>query len=248
MKNTALLIFVGLLVFIVSLVAKMPANQILSRVTLPEEVSVSGVSGTLWDGNATQIIYNGIQVLDVNWQLDFLPLLIGNASLSLDAGSTRDPDSIAFNGDVVISHNHLTIDDGTLFAPTPLLLAQVQLPLPVSAKGRIKVEINELDYAKEGCETLSGKGFWLKGEVAGLQEQIALGNFEATLHCDNGPVEVTTTPENSLNMDATVTIHHNGKFAVSGKFKPEDGLSNEVHGAAKSFFEVDNNGFYSINL
>lgn len=248
MKKTAILVFVGLLLFIVFLIAKMPANQILSRVTLPENISVTGVSGTLWNGNATQVIYEGLQVLDVNWQLDFLPLLIGRASLNIDAGSTRDPDSIAFNGDVVVSRSHLAINDGTLFAPTPLLLAQVQLPLPVSAKGRVKVEIDELDYAKEGCETLTGTGYWLNGEVAGLQEQIALGNFEASLHCDNGPVEVTTNPENSLNMAGTVTIHHNGKFAVVGKFKPEDSLSNEVHGAARSFFEADNDGFYSINL
>lgn len=248
MKNTSLLVLASILTFMFFLVAKMPANQVISRVTLPENISVTGVSGTLWNGNATQLLYNGLQVLDVNWHLDFLPLLIGRASLSIDAGSTRNPESIAFNGEVALSRNHLSINDGTLFAPAPLLLAQVQLPLPVSAKGRVKVEIDALEYANEGCETLMGKGFWLNGEVAGLQEQIALGNFEATLYCDNGPVEVTTNPENSLNMASTVTIHHNGKFALTGKFKPEDSLSKEVHGAARNFFEVDNEGFYSIDL
>jgi len=249
MKNPIKTMATCLGLFILFVLIKVPANQVIPRLSLPQDVALSGLSGSLWQGKAEQFTYKGLLLNNVQWQLDFLPLLIGNLSVSLKAGNTRDPDQISVNGDFTFSSNSLSASSASLFAPTPMLMAQVQLPVPVKAGGRVKLDIDEMDYqSDQGCIALSGKGHWLKGSVAGFNKEIPLGNFEADLLCDNGPITITTNPQNSLNLAGTATISHPSKISVSGKFKVSDDLPREVHNAAQFFGNKDAQGFYSIQL
>ena len=75
--------FICLIVFVVFLIVKLPAAQVISRVQLPSEVTVHGVSGTIWNGHAASVSVQGLPIHDVNWQLAFLPLLTGTASLDV---------------------------------------------------------------------------------------------------------------------------------------------------------------------
>ena len=235
--------------FLLFLLVKLPASQLIPRLPLPADVSVKGLSGTLWDGHADQVVVKGLAINNVNWQLRFLPLLLGKAALELDAGSARDSEQISIKGQVNISMSGLSAKNATLFAPTPLLMAQVELPIPVDASGRARINIEQLEYHQtEGCKALTGSGSWLNAGVAGFNGQVQLGNFEASLHCDNGPVEITTTPDNSLNLSAKAVVQNNGKFSVNGQFKVSDSLPKEVHDAAKFFGRANAQGFYQIKL
>ena len=248
MKNPFLLALAGFILFIVFLLAKLPAAQVIPRLPLPDNLSISQVSGTLWNGHANQVIYNGLQVLDVDWELGVLPLLLGKASLNIDAGSMRDAEQIAIKGNITISARGISSPGTKVYAPTPLLLAQLQLPLPVYASGRIMVDINELEHPKEGCKTLSGKGRWINGAVIGPEQEISLGSFEADLKCDNGPIQLTLAPDNTLSLSGTATIDHKGQFSAEGKFKVPSDFPKEVRDAAALFSPPDAQGFHTVKL
>lgn len=249
MKKPILYTASAVLLFFVFLLVKIPANQILPRVPLPADISIRGVSGTLWNGHAQQVVVQGLAINNVKWQLEMLPLLLGKAAVELDAGSARNPDQISIEGQFVISRSGVKASSATLFAPTPLLMAQVELPIPVDASGRARVNIAELHFEHAtGCKKLAGKGSWLNAAVAGLNGPVQLGNFEATLACDNGPINITTAADNSLNLDATTVIQHNGRFSVQGRFKVSEDLPKEVHQAATFFGAADAQGFYNIRL
>ncbi|MCC2606486.1 type II secretion system protein N [Planctobacterium marinum] len=249
MKKQLSITLAAIGLFLFFLVANLPASQVIARVTLPKEVSVIGVSGTLWAGHADQVIVQGLALSNVNWDLAFLPLLLGKATVHIDAGSARDSDQISLQGDITLTPSGISAQNTTLFAPTPLLMAQVQLPIAVDAAGRARVQVETFSYHKEtGCQSLKGTGSWLNAGVAGFNGQVNLGNFEATLECDQGPIKITTRPDNSLNLAAATLIHHNGKFSVEGQFKVSDALPREVHDAAKFFGAPDEQGFYQIKL
>jgi len=240
---------IGFALFFIFLVVKLPANQVLPRLPVPDNVVFAGISGSIWQGHAEQVRYSGLQLSNVKWELSALPLLLGKLSLDIKGGNHRDSEQIAINGRFAISAGGIAADNAILFAPTPLLLAQVQMPLPINASGRVKVVLEEFAYQQAtGCEVLKGTGQWLNGAVAGFNRQITLGSFNASLACDNGPITVTTDPKNALNLTGTATVPHKGKISVLGKFKVSDDLPKEVHNAANFFGKPDANGFYAINL
>lgn len=249
MKKQLSISFAAFGLFIIFLIANLPASQVVSRSPLPQGISVIGVSGTLWNGHADQVIVKGLALSNVDWQLAFLPLLLGKAAIHIDAGSARDSDQISVTGDISLTTSGIHAENTTLFAPTPLLMAQVQLPIAVDAAGRARVQIQQFSYQLDsGCESLQGVGSWLNAGVAGFNGQVNLGNFEATLACQQGPIEITTKPDNSLNLAVTALLHHNGSFSVEGQFKVSDALPSEVHDAAKFFGAPDAQGFYQIKL
>ena len=85
----------GIVAFLIFAIAYMPAIQVIGRVDLPKNVSISGVSGTLWTGKAQTIVVNGLPINNVNWELSPLALLIGKVSAHVKAGNIRDVNDIA---------------------------------------------------------------------------------------------------------------------------------------------------------
>lgn len=242
---------IALLLFFTFLVAYVPANQVLGRVELPNNISISGVTGTFWNGNARNVVVNGLPIKDVSWNLSALPLLWGSVALDLDAGNQRRANEISFAGELTTGLSGepvLASDNFILYLPTDQVLANVQLPIPVIAGGRFRVTINELDFDQK-CAVLTGRGEWLNASVAGTTENIPMGVYNAELSCDNGVIVANVTEPNLLGLNLVARISSFRNIAVSGKFKPDPSLHEEVHQASALFFtDVDADGYRLINL
>jgi general secretion pathway protein N len=236
-----------LLIYVAFLVIKLPASQVVSRVQLPPDVSLSGVSGTIWNGHAQQVIAHGLPLNKLSWQLDALPLLWGSVSAQVKAGDMRTVDEISFKAKLQLAKNSLSAQDLQAYLPTNLVISLLPLPFPVQADGRFRVQLEELDYA-DGCQALMGQGQWLKAEVAGLQGQIVLGNFDAQLSCDEGDVLLEVKEPNSFGLSAIARIPKTMQFSVEGKFKPDPNLPEEVQQAALFFGKPDGQGYYPLKL
>lgn len=246
MKSIVKTVLLCLVCYSVFLIVHLPAAQVIRWINLPKEVKVSGVTQTIWSGTINQLVYQGIPLQDVSWELDFLPLLWGNASLNIKAGNMRDTEQVSLTAKLTLSANHAQSDGLQLYLPVNMVLGQLPIPLPVNASGRFKVNISELDYQQQ-CVTLSGQGQWLNAQVAGTQGPISLGNFDADLSCAKQNIKVLIKPNNSFGLDATAQITPQGQFSINGKFKPDSNLPPEVHQAAALFSRADAQGFYHID-
>ncbi|MBE1300451.1 MAG: type II secretion system protein N [Alteromonadaceae bacterium] len=237
----------GFCAYLVFLVSELPANQVLSRVNLPQQLSIQGVSGSVWSGRAESIRYAGTTVFNAQWNLRFLPLLLGRASIDIKAGDRRDSDSISINGHISLSKGKILADNLQMYIPTDIVMANLAIPLPVNASGRFKVDINQLVYP-QSCQELQGNGQWLNAGVAGTSGNIELGQFDATLACQEDKIAVKVAPPNKLGLDVTALVDNKGKISATGRFKVDPSLPQEVHVAASLFGDKDNDGFYSISL
>ena len=239
-------ILAALTLYLIFLIQQLPANQALSWVSLPANVQISGVSGTVWDGKTQLAVINGMPVRDVRWQLSALPLLWGEASLRIQAGNARDSQQLTFNGELALSASSVSATDLTLYVPASMALANVPLPVPVDANGRFKVAIEQAQWQGK-CVALSGQGDWLNAAVAGTQGLISLDSFHARLSCAGDDLQVRIDPDNIFNLDATAAVTPQGKYQIQGKFKPAARLPEEVHQAARFFGRTDADGFYTLN-
>ncbi|WP_100642463.1 type II secretion system protein N [Alteromonas facilis] len=250
MKSKLGLTLIGFVFFIIFLIVYLPAKQVIYRVALPNNVAISDVSGTLWKGSARRVSVNGLAINNVTWKLSALPLLWGQASLTLDAGSQRQANDISFSGDVSISLTQpmtFTSDDFVLYLPTDQVLANVSLPLPVEAGGRFRVTLSELDF-EQTCQVLDGTGEWLNASVQGTQGTIPLGVFSAQLGCDNRAITVAVAEPNVFGLNLNARVASMRDISVEGKFKPDASLPQEVHDAAKFFGQADSQGYIAFKL
>ncbi|QJR80822.1 type II secretion system protein N [Alteromonas pelagimontana] len=241
----------GILIFLTFLIAYLPANQIVGRLTLPENVQMYGVSGTIWNGKAQQVLVQGIEVSNVSWDVQPLHLLVGELAAHVRGGNLRQADTVAFEGPVSVNlfnTDKIEADGFLLFLPVDRVLSQVPLPLPVNAGGRFRVRLEELEYGPD-CSRLIGTGDWLNATVAGTQGPIDFGSYSAKLRCEGNGIGVTVEEPNmlGLSMDATVSAGFEN-FSVSGQFKPDDSLPEEVHQAAQFFGKPNASGYIRFEL
>ena len=236
-----------LVVYLVFLIVKLPAVHVIAKIQLPKGVSVSGVSGTIWNGYSQRVQVNGLPISKVNWSLSFFPLLLGEISADIKAGDIRDIDQISANGHVSFAGQHLEVDNLLAYIPTNLVISLLPLPIPVQADGRFKVQLDEVDY-EAGCQKFTGKGQWLNANFTGTTGVIDLGNFNADLSCENNSIVVDVKQPNSFGLSATATIPADMKFKISGRFKPDANLPQEVHQAAQFFGNPDADGYYPIKF
>lgn len=240
----------GLLAYVIFLLIKLPANQLISRITLPPQMSISGVDGTIWDGNASSVIFNNIEVENVHWDTSFWRLLTGQLVLDLDAGNARSSDQVSFDGNIAVSlfnTKHIQADNFVLYLPANMVIAQINLPVSVDAAGRFKVEIEQLDYPGQ-CESLAGKGQWINAGMEGLGEPLSLGNFDADLSCIETDTLISVKEPNSFGLSAQTRVTQDLQFSVDGKFKPDESLPKQVKDAALFFGQPDPQGYYKISL
>lgn len=228
----------------------LPAAQVIGRAPLPQNIEVSGVSGTVWNGQAQLVIVDGMPVDNVKWQLSFLPLLWGTASLDLQGGNNRQVDDISFKGEAGISlfsPQNFSADDFSLFLPSALVISQLPLPLPVDAGGRFRINIESLDYAGQ-CAELAGTGQWLRANIQGLGEPLELGNFDADLSCIEGDTLIRVKEPNLFGLTADARVPADLNISVKGKFKPDASLPKQVHDAAVFFGQPDADGYYQLEF
>lgn len=236
-----------LVVYLIFLVIKLPAVQVLAKIPLPKGVNVNGISGTIWNGHAQRAQVNGLPISDVDWTLSFFPLLLGEISADIKAGDVRDIDQISANGYLSFARQRLQVKNLLAYIPTDLVISLLPLPVPVQADGRFKVQLDEVDYAA-GCQNFQGKGQWLNANYTGTTGVIDLGNFSADLSCENGSIVVDVKQPNSFGLTAKATIPADLKFKILGRFKPDANLPKEVHQAAQFFGKTDADGYYPIKF
>lgn len=241
------LILAGIAFYLVLLIANLPASQVISRITLPNGLSVSGVSGTIWNGRADVISFREFSVFNARWELGFFSLLLGKAAIDVDAGSQRDAGQISVAGEITVSQSSIEASNLVAYAPANSVIPYAPIPVPVAASGRIKVELREATF-NQNCQSITGTGTWINAAVDGLSGKIDLGNFESALSCEEKHVVVTVEKANSLGLTVNAKLAPNGRLKADGRFKLPADAHQEIRTVAQFFNEIDSEGYRIIRI
>lgn len=152
MKKPWPLVALGIGAFLLFALVTLPASTVLSYFH-PAGVTISGVSGTIWEGRAEAVRSGNTHVGSVEWDLNILPLFTGN--LGADVKVTRSDGfaqaSIAvsgaritlheFNASLPLSALPPNVVRGGWTGTARLKLAQLAIEnsWPVAATGTIEV-------------------------------------------------------------------------------------------------------------
>lgn len=252
MKKHLLLVVIFIASFIAFALYQLPAAVAVQLVEgqLPKNIRLGTVTGSVWQGKISEVRVDNVQVMNVRWDLSGAALFMGSLQGQLQWGSPRNTTQMSGKSDFSVSllSQQAELSSTVMRFNVEHLITQLNLPLPVQAKGRIIFNVDNYVTGQPYCQQLAGEVFSPDISVEGFSGWFSIGELAGELQCKSGDVAVVVQPDNLLGLQADVLLADNFKFTVAGNMKPDPSLPKDVHDAVKFLPPPDSQGRYPVNL
>nr|WP_210147281.1 type II secretion system protein N [Shewanella sp. WXL01] len=235
-----------MLIYVFFLVAYVPANWLVSIAPVPHNIKLSGVSGTLWQGQADMLKIDRRQIDQVSWQLNPWSLLLAQADLDVTIGTRATP--VSGKANVTLSMSGIKAENLRFEAPSSFLLAGARLPFRTKVLGDLSVIVEKFEQGQPWCEQLTGKLFVNGVDVTNQFGAYPLGNMAFNLACVDGQVQLSAEDKgNDIGLAGTVTLVDQKRVQVAAKIKPTPNQPEDLTKALAFLGKQDSQGYYPIN-
>lgn len=239
---------VFLLTYIGFLIATLPATMLLNQVETPKNLSVSGVSGSIWHTHVERMVIGKTSIQKIEAQLSFWSLFTLKPKLSVAFG---DPFIAGPEGEfeLVLSQEQAQINNLKLLVKANEIAQQLVLPLPMSAQGDVELTVSSavIDLQKNNqCIAAKGSAVWSKASVIALEQNIKLGDFSADLSCEKGTVALIVSPKNDLGLTFSAYMQNKGKISGNGFLKPTAKFPKVLNDILPFLGKKDSQGQYRL--
>lgn len=250
MKNKIAIGVIFLITYIGFLIATLPTTFVLNQLSLPKNITVSGVSGSIWHTSIAQVNVEGSSVNKVEAELSFWSLFTLTPNLSITFGDSfiAGPEGEL---ELVLTTDKAEINDLKLLVKANEIAQQLPLPLPMSAQGNVELTLvnAEIDLNKNNqCIAAKGTASWSKAGVVALEQNIKLGNLTADISCENGALAVIISPKNNLGLTFNAYVRQGGKVSGNGFLKPGAKFPQALNNALPFLGRKDSKGRYRLSF
>lgn len=236
-----------LAVYVFFLVAMLPANWLLAKIQLPEDVLLVDVQGSIWQTTIKQVVVDDIVIDDVKSSLSPFSLILLNPSVEVSFGNTlvNGP-----QGYLTVSgfFSDVNISDAVITLPADMVAAELDLAVDVIAHEQLKIDINDFTVGAPVCSELAGNLFWQNAAVTALDERVSLGSLSAKLSCDKGELVANVEPKNNLGLSYRARLKADGEFTGSGYLKPGANFPSQLREVLSFLGSADQQGRYRLSL
>lgn len=242
-KQGKRLLLTGIACYLVFLFYTIPAG-FLTRYILPsipaaQAIELSGVSGTIWTGEAMSVNIKRLNLGKFNWDLSGWRLLIGNVALDMSFASplSQGSGNIAVGLQGAVTAQDLQINMAASML-TPLFYG-----LPVSFDGDIRGNIESLQMEQGQRLSATGRIAWHKASLATLQN-IELGDHMALLEPENRGTTITIkdTSNGPIETNLKIELKGTGEYKINGSLKARDQGQQQITEALRLIGRADNQG------
>ncbi|HET9049553.1 MAG TPA: type II secretion system protein N [Chiayiivirga sp.] len=191
-----------LLILAILVAMRFPAKYAFAMV-LPDNstVQVQDVSGSIWNGQAGKVSVGGQELGQVQWTLQALPLLRGQASVA----ATIDGPILRGTTTVEATTHQIHLSDSRFTVSASRLEPLLDIPA-LHLTGNVNIDLDELRLENRIPTALAGRARWTDAGVTGA-EQAVFGTILATFGA---------LPTGGFGGDVS---DEGGPLAVKGSFK-----------------------------
>ena len=241
--------FVSYLVFIVS---TLPLALIINHSELPKSVTIQAVSGTLWKGEIAQITIDKQVINEVETQLNFWSLFTLTPKVDLTFGSD------VLNGPqgkltLAVSQSTLQLSDVSIFLNANAIANKISLPVPITAKGEVELQLSDMTIALDTyqCSDVKGQVHWTRASVIAMDNNVKLGKLSADLDCEKGKLLVKFLSKNDIGLNFSAFVSVKGqKVNINGNgyLKPGVNFPTQLKLVLPFLGKPDAKGRYRLKL
>ncbi len=215
MKLSRWLLFGGLC-YLLFAVVQLPAT-VAVRLLSPQGATISGVSGSAWNGQASSITTKVTELTlnEVRWSLKPWKLLLLKASAEINAKVAGG--AIRTQVDSSLFGNNGTASD----LRGVLKLEQIgqMLQLPIALGGKAGLHFDELGWSDGAL--VSAQGEIQLADVSELVSGTPLGNFSMVFAPDNDSTRaVISDTDASFKLNGTLMLNPDRTFALNANIEP----------------------------
>ena len=241
------LIYIGIACYLVFLFYTIPAS-FLTRYIVPsipaaQAIELTGVSGTIWAGQAINANLNRFNLGKFQWDLSGWRLLLGSVALDMNftgplmQGSGNV--SVGLQGAITSEDLQINMAAGMF---TPLFYG-----LPISFDGDIRGNIESLQFEQGQRLNAKGRVIWYKARLE-TPQTIELGDYVATLEPANRGTKIIIkdTSKGPIETNLTIQLKGTGEYKINGSLKARDQGQQHIIEALRLIGRADNSGRYWI--
>lgn len=223
MKRGLKLAGLGVLAYLVFLVASLPAPLVLAQLPPGLAGALVGVHGTVWSGQAKSLVLQGVDLGSLRWSTSPFAILLGRASAALELQGSE----LTGTADVT-AHLGGSLSVRNLRAATsPSLIDRFQ-PLPAELTGEVFLELESLDYEGGALTAASGELRWDKAAI-GAPYQLSLGQYTLLLETRDGDIRGTLREQGSpLRTSGNLVLQPSGDFRLAVRLAPTDSTPQQL--------------------
>ncbi len=240
--STRRIVLLIALVFIVTLIWRMPASWVLAA--LPDNVRCEQPGGTAWNGHCAQLVFAGESLSHVRWQLQAGSLLRGKLSTALHIQDPRLNGSVQLllgtSGDI-----HATNLQATLALPSTLVRGTTP-----GFSGTLQMNVPALDLRAGQLTSVTGT-VQLRN-VSQQQPPLQLGDYEWQLAegpVHNGRVSGTLRElRGPLTLRGTLALSLSGEFELEAKVRSVNSTDQLLTQALEALGPADADGMRTVSV
>jgi general secretion pathway protein N len=237
-----------LVVFIVSAVVHLPASVIVKMVTLPNNIQLNGISGSVWRGQISHVQLPEVSLGKVAWQIDPSELIQGKIQANFRFGEHSSIQARG-KGTFTLSPSVTSLSHFSLSMPVASFSPWLKTPLPISVAGNLSVLIS--DYQFDGnlfCSTISGQANWTGAQIDVISSALQVDNVKAQLHCDNQKIVADVEQQSQqVSSQFTLTLTAPNRYQVVGWFRPNASFPTTLSQQLKWLPAPDPNNRYQVS-
>lgn len=237
-------IIIAIASYFIFLIATIPAKPFADLINNNTQITMQGVSGTLWDGSAYSIsIDNNTVIKNTDWSLTIWKILIGQVTADV---STRYLNN-DINSEVGASiFGNYFANDLTASIAAKDIAQLANIPL-AELSGSIAINIEHAQWSQGELPKASGVINWDNAAVT-VAETVLLGNVNIVLQ--ESEQELLIADINNKGGDITITgtaqLVPEADYATDIKFTPTATANNNVAQSLGLFAKKQNNGSYIL--
>ena len=240
MKKFWPLLALGIGAFLLLALFTLPARVVLSFFETPN-VTLGGVSGTLWSGRAQAVRSGPVHVGSVEWKLDVLRLLTGK--LGADVRITRT-DGFAQGSIAAAPGGQVTLRDFNASLPVSALPPNV---VRGGWTGTLTLKLGQLTL--ENSWPVAATGTVEVADLVGpANRPAALGSYRVVFPAEGAATAdaltgaLTDTGGGPLAVNGTVQLNRNQSYLVSGLIATRPGAPGDMTRTLEILGEPDAEG------
>lgn len=207
--------------YLVALLALLPASYVINDlvpqlgIKLDSKLALTGISGTIWNGEVEQLHYQGKKIGKATWGLHPLSLLVGNLALNWQL-KTQDGD---LHGEATFdTSGQILLEDIKGQIPVEELTALLPF-VPVVVNGAVTFDLSEVQIEGGKPKQATGEIHWNRAVIVAMQK-VDFGDVTAILEtrADTGNIEAKiNNRQGALAVNATAILEASGKYQLAGE-------------------------------